>query len=115
MKRVYAILIIAIIACCSSCAMAGQARVSLKAQVRVKPEGMVKLCDIASIQGSAAQKRAIGEVVVLIAPKPGNTKTIEAEYVQRKLESVRIKDVRMEGASEVAIEGDCIRIEPSDL
>lgn len=115
MKRILSILVASVILGSCSHALAGQAKVNLKSQVQVKSDGMVCLRDIASVQGTAAQKRAIGSVVVLVAPKPGCTKTVGADYIQRKLESVRLKDVQFDGASEVTIEGECIRIEAADL
>jgi flagella basal body P-ring formation protein FlgA len=115
MKRILGLLVVTILVWSCSYAFAGQAKVSLKGQVQVKSEGMVHLSDIASVQGTPAQKRALGDVVVLIAPKPGCTKIIAADYVQRKLDSVRFKDVQLDGASEVSVEGECVRIESADL
>jgi hypothetical protein len=115
MKRISSFLVVASLFGLCSVAMAGQAKINLKAQAQVKTEGMVRLSDIASVQGTAAQKRTIGDVVVLVAPKPGCSKTVGADYIQRKLESVRLKDVKIDGAAEVTIEGECVRIESAVL
>jgi len=115
MKCIIGLLVTSVILGACSHALAGQAKVSLKGQVQVKSDGMVRLSDISTIQGTIAQKHAIGDVIVLVSPKPGCTKTIDMDYVQRKLDSVRLKNVQLDGASEVTIEGECVHIEAADL
>lgn len=98
-----------------SASKAVQTRLVLKQNAMVKPSGMVLVNDIAQIHGNTKQKKEIGEVALLVAPRPGQTKTVDADYIRRKLESVRVNDVKIEGASQITIEGESIRFESAEL
>ena len=72
--------------------------VRLKAEAEVRGE-MVRVADVAVVEGSEEAKARIGEVVVGPSPLPGEARMISAGYVKLRLRKagVGLEDVRVEG------------------
>jgi flagella basal body P-ring formation protein FlgA len=89
---------------------AATAKVTLRAEVEVRPARAVTVGDIAAIDAPKELLRGIEEVTVATGPLPGERGTIDASYVRLRLKAANKKtEINVLGPEKVSIKGSCVR------